>query len=93
MRGWRIRGWILRLGGWGLIAIEALRSGSKAAESARLRFRGAEDSIESWRLMLPSELGVRMPDRGRDASASSVAEEDMNGEGCLYNVVHVEEIK
>lgn len=37
--------------------------------------------VPSWRLKLASELGVRMPDLERDASASSMATADMERNG------------
>lgn len=60
-----------------LTVMEGLRRGSIAAASARLFVRPSGE-LRRRRFKLPSELGVNIPDCGRDASASSTAGEDIN---------------
>lgn len=64
-----------------LRAIWGLRRWSMATESACFLFwRSEEAEPPSLRFKVPSEVGVRMPERGRDASAPGRTEEDMYGE-------------
>ena len=59
--------------------IDGLRRESVVTESGLFLFRLSESGgLPSLRFKLPSDVGVRMPERGRDASASGRMEEDMN---------------
>lgn len=76
-----------------MTAMDGFNSWSIAAASAR-RFAGqAGEAMPCPRFKLPSELGVRMPERGRDASPSKSpsfrAEEDIEAVGAhsTYNIV------
>ena len=53
-----------------------------AIESARFLFWLSEEAgppAPSLRFRVPSEVGVRIPDRGRDASGPGRAEKDIEG--------------
>ena len=76
-----------------LTAIEGFNSWSIAAASARRLAGQAGEAMPCPRFKLPSELGVRMPERGRDASPSKSpsfgAEEDIEAVGAhsMHNIV------
>lgn len=76
-----------------LTAMDGFKSWSMAAASARrLDGHTGEATPPCRRFKLPSELGVRMPERGRDASPSrspsTRAEEDIGADGSSFGGRH-----